>query len=96
MNHGVTVQLTSGHVGALMVAAEEEEVLGELDLVAKQEQDCLKGLLSPVDIVAEEEIVGLRREAAHLEHADEIGVLNCQHENAPERERMRKERGSRA
>jgi hypothetical protein len=35
IDHAAAKQLTSGHVGALVVAAEEEEVLGEFDLVAK-------------------------------------------------------------
>jgi len=32
-------------------------------------------LFAPVDIIAEEEVVGLGREAAHLEHPDQVGVL---------------------
>lgn len=50
-----------------MISPKEEEVLGVLDLVAQQEQYCLETLLSSVDVVSQEEVVGGRREAAHLE-----------------------------
>ena len=63
------------HVGALVIAAEQKEVLGELELVTEQQQDRLETLLASIDVVAEEEVVGVGREAAHLEHADQIGVL---------------------
>lgn len=58
-----------------MVPAEQEEVLGKFDLVAKQQQDRLERLFPTVDVVAQEEVVGLRWEAAHLEQANEVGVL---------------------
>lgn len=64
-----------GDVGAFVVAAEEEEVLGVLELVAHQKQNSLKGLLSAINVVAEEQVVGVWREAAHLEHANQVGVL---------------------
>ena len=32
-------------------------------------------MLSTVDVIAEKEVIGCRREAAHLEETDEIGVL---------------------
>ena len=37
--------------GALMVASEEEEVLGILDLVGQQQADGLQGLFAPVHVV---------------------------------------------
>jgi len=61
--------------GAFMVATEDEEVLGVLDLVGQQEADGLEGLFATVDVVAEEEVVGLGREAAVLEQAQQIVVL---------------------
>ena len=50
-----------------MVAAQDEEVLGILDLVCKQQADCLEGLLATVDVIAEEEIVGFGGETTILE-----------------------------
>lgn len=60
---------------ALVVAAEDEEVLGVLDLVGQEKADGLKGLLATVDIVTEEEVVGLRWEATVLEETEEVVVL---------------------
>jgi hypothetical protein len=60
---------------ALVVAAEDEEVLGVLDLVCQQKADGLEGLLAAVDVVTEEEVVCLRWEAAVLEQAQKIVVL---------------------
>lgn len=60
---------------ALVVAAQDEEVLGVLDLVRQQEADGLERLLATVDVVAEEEVVGLRREATVFEEAEKIVVL---------------------
>jgi hypothetical protein len=40
--------------GALMVAAEDEEVLGILDLVGQEEADGLERLLAAVHVVAKE------------------------------------------
>lgn len=61
--------------GALVVAAEDEEVLGVLDLVGEEKADGLERLLATVDVVAEEEVVGLGREASVLEETEEIVVL---------------------
>jgi hypothetical protein len=61
--------------GALVVTAEDEKVLGVLDLVCEQQADGLQGLLATVDIVAEEEVVGLGGEAAILEQSEQIIVL---------------------
>ena len=58
-----------------MVAAEDEEVLGVLDLVREEEADGLKRLLAAVDVVAEEEVVGFGREPAVLEEAEQVVVL---------------------
>ena len=58
-----------------MVSPEQEEVLRVLDLVGEQEADGLQGLLPAVDVVAQEEVVGLGREAAVLKQAEQVGVL---------------------
>lgn len=58
-----------------MVATEEEKVLRVLDLVGQEETDRLQRLLTPVDIVAQEEVVGLGGKAAVLEETEEVIVL---------------------
>lgn len=61
--------------GALVVATQDEEVFGVLDLVGQQQADGLERLLSTVDVVTEEEVVGLRGEAAILEQPQQVVVL---------------------
>lgn len=55
---------------AFVISSQNEEVLGVLDLVCQQKADGLEGLLATVDVIAEEEVVGLWREAAVLEEAE--------------------------
>ena len=59
----------------LVVAAQHEEVLWVLDLVGEQEADGLERLLPPVHVVAQEQVVGLWREPAVLEEAQQVRVL---------------------
>lgn len=66
---------TSRDVGALVVAPEQEEVLGVLDLVAEQQQDGLETLLPSVHVIPKEEVVRRGREPTHLEQPDEVRVL---------------------
>ena len=61
--------------GALVVAAQHEEVLRVPHLVAQQEQDHLERLLPTIDVIAEKQVVGLRRMAAELEEAQQVGEL---------------------
>lgn len=61
--------------GALVVATQNEEVLGVLDLVGEQEADGLKRLLATVDVITEEQVVGLRGETAVFEEAQKVVVL---------------------
>lgn len=61
--------------GALMVSTQNEEILGILDLVRKQQADRLQGLFSAIDVVAEEEVVRFWWESAILEQAEKIVVL---------------------
>jgi hypothetical protein len=60
---------------ALVVATEDEEVLGELDLEGEDEADGLEALLATVHVVAEEEVVRSRRETTVFEQAEEVVVL---------------------
>lgn len=62
--------------GALVVASQDKKVLGILDLVGQEEADGLERLLAAVNVVAEEEIVGLWREAAVLEETQQVVVLS--------------------
>ena len=68
-----TVDAVDG--SALVVTAENEEVLGVLDLVCQQKADGLERLLATVDVVTEEEVVGLGREAAVFEETEKVVVL---------------------
>merc|ERR1719389_831493 len=61
--------------GALVVAPQEEKVLGVLDLVRQQQADDLQALLPPVDVVPQEEVVGLGGEAPVLEQPQQVRVL---------------------
>lgn len=61
---------------ALVVAAEDEEVLGILDLVRQQQADGLERLLSSVHVIAQEKVVGLWWEPAVFEEAQQIVVLS--------------------
>lgn len=68
-----TVDTVDGR--ALVVAAQNEEVLGVFDLVCQQKADGLERLLATVDVVTEEEVVRLRREATVFEETEKIVVL---------------------
>lgn len=61
--------------GTLVVATEDEEVFGVLDLVGQEQANGLKGLLTSVDVVTEEEVVGLWGKAAVLKQTEQIVVL---------------------
>lgn len=61
--------------GAFVVTTEDEEVLWVFDLVRKQEADRLQRLLSSVDIVAQEQVVGFRWESTVFEEPQEIVIL---------------------
>ena len=60
---------------ALVVASEQEEVLRVLDLVGEEEANGLERLLSSVNVISKEEIVGLRGETAILEESQEVIIL---------------------
>ena len=59
-----------------MIASEQEEVLRVLDFVAKKEADCFNGLLSTVNVVTQEQVVSLRREATVLKDPQQVVVLS--------------------
>lgn len=59
----------------LVVSTQNEEVLGVLDLVRKEEADGLERLLATIDVVTEEEVVSLRRKTAVFKETQEVIVL---------------------
>ena len=60
---------------ALMVPTQDEEIFWVLDLVRKKQANCFKGLLAPVDIVSEEEVVCFGRKSSVFEKAEEVVIL---------------------
>jgi hypothetical protein len=74
---------------ALVVPAQDEEVFRVLDLVRKEQADRLERLLAAVDIVTQEQVVRLGREATVFEQSEEVIVLTvdiacmCGREKAP-------------
>ena len=55
---------------AFVIATQDEEVLRILDLVCQKQANRLKRLLASVYVVAKEEVIGLRWEAAVFEQAE--------------------------
>jgi hypothetical protein len=51
---------------ALMVPTQQKEILRVLYLVSKHQTNCFERLFASVDVIAEEEVVALRRVAAIL------------------------------
>lgn len=62
--------------GTLVVAPEQEEVLWVFDLVRQQQADGLQRLFPSVHVVAQEQVVCLRGEAAILEEPQQVCVLS--------------------
>jgi hypothetical protein len=71
----VVENVDSVDTGALVVASEDEEVFGVFDLVREQQADGLERLLSSVDIISEEEVVGLWGERPVLEQTQQVVIL---------------------
>ena len=62
--------------GTFMISSQQKEVLWVLDLIGQKEADGFERLLSSIDIVAKEEIVGVRRESTVFKHAEQVVVLS--------------------
>jgi hypothetical protein len=58
-----------------VVTAQQEKVLLKFDLVREQKNNRLEGLLAAVHVVAQEEVVGLRRVASILEKPQQVSEL---------------------
>mmetsp|Transcript_23177 Transcript_23177/g.37615 ORF Transcript_23177/g.37615 Transcript_23177/m.37615 type:complete len:263 (+) Transcript_23177:584-1372(+) len=61
---------------ALVITAQHEEILGVFNLVSEEEADGLQTLLATIDVVAQENVVGLRGEATVFEETEEVIVLS--------------------
>jgi hypothetical protein len=61
--------------GTLVVTTQNEEVLRVLDLVGEEKANGLERLLATVDVVAEEEVVGLWGETTVFEKTQQVVVL---------------------
>ena len=68
-----TVDAVDGR--ALMVATQDEEVLGILDLVREEQADGFQRLFASINVISEEEVVCFWWETAVLEQAEEVVVL---------------------
>ncbi len=67
-------------LAGLVVPPQEEEVVGALDLVGHQQADALQGLLAPVDVVTQKQVVLLGRLPEELENSEEVlELLNVGH-----------------
>lgn len=61
--------------GALVIPPQQEKILWVLDLVGQQETDRFEALLPPVDVVAQEEVIGFWGEAPVLEKPQQVVIL---------------------
>lgn len=58
-----------------MIASEHEEIIWVFDLIGHKQHEGLERILSPINIVPKEEIIGIGRESACLEYFDQIAKL---------------------
>ena len=58
-----------------MVTSKDEEVLGILDFVRKQQTNCLQGLLPSINVVSKEEVIGFWGESSVFEESKKVVVL---------------------
>lgn len=63
-------------LSTLVVTAQEEKVLLELDLVGEEKDDGLQRVLASVNVISQEQVVCFWREAAILEEAEKICELS--------------------
>lgn len=58
-----------------MISPQQEEVLWIFDFVGQEEADGLQGLLPPVHIVTQKQVVALWREASIFKQPQQVIVL---------------------
>jgi len=68
-----TVDAVDG--GTLVISSEDEEVFGVFDFIGQKETDGLEGLLTTVNIIAQEDVIGLGGESTILKKTEEVVVL---------------------
>ena len=59
-------------LATFVISSQKEEVLLKLGLVGKKQDNSLEGVLSSVNVITEEQIVGLGREAAVLKESEQV------------------------
>lgn len=62
--------------GALVVASQQEKVLRILYFVGKQQTDRLQWLFASVHVVAQEQVIRVRREVSVLKQAQQVIILS--------------------
>lgn len=62
--------------GTLVVASQDEEIFGVFDLICEEEADSLERLLSSVNVVTKEKIVGFWWEPAIFEESQKVVILS--------------------
>lgn len=65
-----------GDLTALVVAAKERHSVGVADLQGQQKEKCLYAVVASVDVVAEEDVVGVGTLAAHFEELLDVVELS--------------------
>jgi len=60
---------------ALVVAPQQEEVLGVFDLVGQQQTDRFQRLLASIDVVSQEQVIRIWGEASVLEQSEQVEEL---------------------
>ena len=74
--HALAVEpVRLGHGAALVIAADELDAVRVPQLEAREERDGLDAEQAAVDVVAEEEVVGVGRVAAYPEDLDQVVEL---------------------
>jgi len=68
-----TVDAVDG--GALVISSKDEEIFGVFDLIRQKEAYGLEGLLTTVDIIPQENVIGLGGEPSILKKTEEVVVL---------------------
>jgi len=59
----------------LVISTKNKKVFGVFDLVGKEQANGFQGLFSSIDIIAQEQVIGFRREATVLKKSEEVIIL---------------------
>ena len=61
--------------GTLMISSQKEEILRIFDLISQQKANNLQAVLSSVNVISQEKVVGLRRVATILKKSQQVRIL---------------------